>query len=188
MIPDSIELALSDVSMLLESRQFRFAVIGGLCVLVHGEMRMTEDVDLVIAAEPDEAVTLLDGLDETAFQPLLGSEAAAFVYQAYMLPLHHVPTGIIVDVAVGSMGFERQVINRAATTNLGTLRVPVATAEDLILMKLVAARPRDLEDVENIVLAQQELDWDYLLTTGTALQTALSQDLTPQIERLQNRS
>jgi hypothetical protein len=105
-----------------------------------------------------------------------------------MLPLHHVPTGITVDVAVGSMGFERQVVSRAANTNLGTLNVTVATAEDLILMKLVAGRARDLEDVENIVLAQQELDWDYLLTTGSALQAALAQDLIPQTERLQSRS
>lgn len=188
MIPESIELALSDACNLLESRQFPFAVIGGLCVLVHGEMRMTEGVDLVIAAEPDEAVTLLDSLNESEFQPLLGEEAAEFARQAYMLPLHHTPTGITVDVAIGSMGFERQVIHRASTTEFGTLNVPVATAEDLILMKLVAGRARDLEDIENVVLAQADLDWDYLATTGAALQTALSQDLVPLIERLKSRS
>jgi hypothetical protein len=35
---------------------------------MHGELRMTEDVDLVIAVDPDEAVTLLDRLDASEFQ------------------------------------------------------------------------------------------------------------------------
>ena len=38
----------------------------------------------------------------------------------------------------------------------------VASPEDLILLKLVAARPRDIADVMDICLAQGQLDEFYL--------------------------
>lgn len=42
-------------------------------------------------------------------------------------------------------------------------KVPFASAEDLILHKLFAGRPRDLEDAAGVVRRQAlTLDWDYL--------------------------
>lgn len=188
MISAAFEQALSDVSDLLQMARMDFAVIDGLCVLVRGEPRFTQDIDLVIATEPQEAVPLLGLLDQFGFQPLLEDEAEDFMRQAYMLPLHHRTTGLTVDIAIGSMGFERQLIERSESIALGRVSVPMATAEDLILMKLVAGRPRDMDDVAGVVETHPDLDWDYLFETGAGLQRALSQDLIPQIERLQSRS
>ena len=188
MISESFERALADARDLLQAGGFPFAVIGGLCVLVRGEARFTQDIDVVIAAEPQDALILLSHLDESGFQPVLEEDAAEFLMRAYMLPLRHGQTGLTVDIAIGAMGFERQLIQRAEEIRLGSLLLPVATAEDLILMKLIAGRPRDVEDVEGIVLAQLELDWDYLLAVGAGLQSALSQDLVPAIERLRDQA
>ena len=53
----------------------------------------------------------------------------------------------------------------------------MATAEDLMLMRLIAGRPRDADDVDRIVSRQADaLDWDYLMATGGELQEAVSQD------------
>ena len=186
MISESMQQSLADARDLLDACEIRFAVIGGLCAMVRGEPRFTADIDLVISAEPDDAPQLLDAVPHSPFQPLL-ENAAEFVRQAYLLPLYHTRTGITVDVTFGATGFERQLIERAEPASLGTVRVPVATAEDLILMKLIAGRPRDVEDVNGVVLRHSDtLDWDYMLTTGVGLQAAFSQDIIPQLERLQS--
>ena len=184
MISESMQQCLADTRELVDAWGVPFAVIGGLCALLRGEPRFTADIDLVIAAEPDAALHLLDAARHSPFQPLL-EDAAEFARQAYLLPLHHARTGITVDVSFGATGFEQQLIERAELESLGNVRLPVATAEDLILLKLIAGRPRDVEDVNGVVLRHAgTLDWDYMLTTGAGLQAALSQDIIPHLERL----
>jgi len=94
-----------------------------------------------------------------------------------------------VDVAIGLTGFERQLIARASDVRIGHCSIPVATAEDLILLKLLAGRPRDTEDVTAIVLRQgNQIDWDYLVEMGEQLQQAVDQDLMLQLNELRQRS
>lgn len=46
---------------------------------------------------------------------------------------------------------------------IGEAVVPFAGAEDLIIHKLFAGRPRDIEDARGVVRRKGfELDWDYL--------------------------
>ena len=54
-------------------------------------------------------------------------------------------------------------LGRAGTMDLAGTPVPFAAAEDLIIHKLFAARPRDLEDVRGVVLRKGDaLDWAYM--------------------------
>ena len=90
------------------------------------------------------------------------------------------------DIAVGLSGFEQQAIARATAVVLSGVQIPVVTSEDLILMKVLAGRPRDTDDVRNIMLRQgSALDWNYLLETGRQLQQAVDQDLLSELQRLQ---
>ena len=46
--------------------------------------------------------------------------------------------------------------------NLAAIEIHVATPEDLLLMKLMAGRAHDEQDIAGIVsVAGQKLDWDY---------------------------
>ena len=58
---------------------------------------------------------------------------------------------------------ERQAIDRAVEVTLNDVPVPFASPEDLILHKLFSGRPRDIEDIQGVVLMKgNELDWDYI--------------------------
>jgi hypothetical protein len=63
-----------------------------------------------------------------------------------------------VDIALGILPFEEQAIQRAVPREVGGFRLPLPTPEDLIVMKAVAGRPRDLSDIEGILATHTKLD------------------------------
>ncbi len=182
---DGPNSTLADLDDWLRDEYVPYAVIGGIATTVRGEPRFTADVDVVVGIDLDRALRLIDSIERSPFRPLF-TDVAEVVQRAFILPLRHVATGIRVDMAIGLTGFERQLIARATEAQLGGRSVPVATAEDLILLKVLAGRPRDIEDVSRIVLRQgSSLNWSYLMETGEQLQQAVAVDLVPQLRRLQ---
>jgi hypothetical protein len=72
--------------------------------------------------------------------------------------------GSSVDISLGALPFELNMMQRARPTELAPgLTVPCCTAEDLFIMKAFAARPRDWLDAESIVARQRRLDRSYIL-------------------------
>jgi len=73
-------------------------------------------------------------------------------------------SGVGLDVALGGLPFEESAVYRATTFEfLPELSLITCTAEDLIVMKAFAARPKDWLDVEGIIVRQEgHLDWHYV--------------------------
>ena len=69
-------------------------------------------------------------------------------------------------------------------TNIDGVSVPVASPEDVIVMKVLAGRPKDQEDVRSVLRERQSrLDLDYIRDTLGILEQALDQsDLLPAFE------
>lgn len=185
---DPLLQTLADITDFLQSQHLGFALIGGLASTVRGEPRSTLDVDLVVGCDVPRCRELIGALADSAFRPLF-ADVAEVMETAFLLPLVHRQTSIKVDLALGLTGFEQNAIRRAAPVDLGGCLVPVASAEDLILMKTLAGRPRDTDDVAKIVLRQGEaLDWSYVLRTARELEQAIGQDLVAPLERLRRSS
>lgn len=180
---DAIRRTVEDATTLLSARGTGFAVIGGIAVSFRGEPRMTADLDLVAALDVDGALDLLQALPSSKLEPLF-DDVEDVVRSSFIVPLRHRETGIGVDLAVGLSGFERRLIERATEEAVGDTTVPVATAEDLLLMKMLAGRARDVEDARGIVSrAGSSLDWDYVFETARQLQEAVDQDLLSPLRR-----
>ncbi len=181
---DTIQKTLFDIAGLLREREISFAFIGGIAVIFRGEPRFTADVDAVLDLDVPAALGFLESLDPLSFRPLF-PDVHDVVRTSFLLPLRHVKTKIRVDLALGRSGFEQQLIARATDVDVAGITVPVATAEDLVLLKMIAGRPRDTDDTHRIVARQaDQLDWEYLLETGAQLQRALGQDIVPPLQRL----
>ena len=180
---DAIRRTLADIATFLRDEKIPFAVIGGIAVTVRGDPRFTAAVDVVVGIEVDRGIELLDATAASSFRALL-PDAEEILTSAYILPLRHVETGIRVDVAIGLSGFERDMIERAEEIAFEGVSVPVASAEDLLLMKVLAGRPRDLEDAKGIASrCEPTLDWDSILRVGGQLQEATDQDLLAALRR-----
>lgn len=178
---------LADVVRLLQKCNVPHALIGGLAVSARGHSRMTADVDLIMAIDARRAIELVGALADTQFQPLF-ADVQEVIERAYILPLIHRDTKVKVDLSIGVSGFEQQVVRRAEALHVLGTDVAVATAEDLIIMKALAGRPRDDQDLQGMVIAQGAyLDWDYCESTAADLGEALGIDLAARIRALRQQ-
>lgn len=146
----------------LDARRVPFMVIGGQAVLVHGEPRLTQDIDITLGAGPARLPDVVAACEMLGLQPL-PDDVRTFVQQTFVLPASDPDSGIRVDLIFSTTPYEAHAITRAVSIDLGGRRVPFASAEDLILHKLFAARPRDLEDALGVVRRKGDgLDWAYM--------------------------
>jgi predicted nucleotidyltransferase len=146
----------------LTDRGLPFMVIGGQAVLLHGEPRFTADIDITLAASPDRLDDVI-AVCAAAWLTVLPQDAAGFVRQTFVLPAAERQTGMRVDFIFSTTDYEAQAIGRAITVGVGGVDVPFASAEDLLLHKLFAGRPRDLEDASGVVRRKgAQLDWAYV--------------------------
>ncbi|MEQ1829433.1 MAG: hypothetical protein ABL921_25945, partial [Pirellula sp.] len=71
---------------------------------------------------------------------------------------------------------------------IGKTTINVATPEDIIVMKLMASRDKDLGDIDGLIAVHgRELDWDYCLSTARQLDEALATDLAEVLMRIRAR-
>jgi hypothetical protein len=153
---------LAAIAREFEGRAIPFMIIGGQAVLLHGEPRLTQDIDVTLGVGPDSIATVLDAVDSLGLQPL-PDDPTSFARQHYVLPVAESQTRVRVDLIFSTTPYERAAIERAVVVQIVGAPVCFATAEDLILHKLFAGRPRDLEDARGVINRQGEkLDWRYL--------------------------
>lgn len=154
---------LARISGSLEANDVPFMIIGGQAVLVHGEPRLTQDIDVTLGVGPARLPDVLAVCETLGLEPL-PEDVPGFVQRTFVLPAREPETGIRVDLIFSTTAYESQAISRADRIEIAGQGVPFATAEDLILHKLFAGRPRDLEDAAGVVRRKGDaLDWDYIL-------------------------
>jgi hypothetical protein len=150
------------LSTALEARGIPFMVIGGQAVLLHGEPRLTQDIDVTLGLPPERLGEILAACAAAELEPL-PADVTTFVRETFVLPAEDQESGLRIDFIFSTTAYEAQAIARAVAVELSGHAVPFATAEDLLIHKLFAGRPRDIEDARGVLRRKGEhLDWDYL--------------------------
>jgi hypothetical protein len=152
-------------------------------VLVWGRPRLTADVDVTIRLRTEGTVSFRNAMEDAGFR-LRVPDPEAFVARTRVLPFLHVATQLPLDVVLAAPGIEDTFIERAVRVEIEGLSVPVASPEDLIVMKILAGRPKDLEDVRTVLTERlNKLDVAYIRSTLGMIETALGRsDLLPLLE------
>jgi hypothetical protein len=160
----------------------RFFVFGAQAAIVRGVVRATEDVDVTVDLRGADIQTFIEALAREQVS-LRVSNAEEFIAATRVLPMMHLPRGIPVDVVLSGSGFEDDVFERVEIVPIDGVEVPVAALEDLIVMKTLAGRPRDVEDVTAMLVANPAHDVERIRAALRDLETALDQsDLIPGFE------
>jgi hypothetical protein len=166
----------------LDWAQIPYMIIGGQAVQLYGEPRMTRDIDLTLGLSSEGLDRVLKVCGACGLKPL-PAVPAEFVRETMVLPALEERTGIRVDFIFSFTDYERQAIGRSRQVELGGVSVRFASVEDVVIHKLVAGRPRDLEDARSIVVKNPGLDRVYVEEWLGGFDRALDRDITSSFRR-----
>jgi hypothetical protein len=170
--PAALEL-LTALSKVL-SNWGRWYVFGAQAVIAYGVPRLSADVDVTLDLAPQEPERFVRDMESAGFT--LRVQDADFVRRTRVLPFVHVATGMPLDVVLAGSGLEDEFLERARATDLGGFSVPLIDPEDLIIAKLLAGRPKDIEDARGVWrLRGPTLDAERIRRILRLLEGALSQ-------------
>jgi len=152
---------LGAVSEALSALGADFMLIGGLAVGVWGEARSTRDVDMSVRvlAAPDQVRDRLraSGLEVVAGD-IPGAMARGEAVRFERRGRNDDP--VLVDMLFATTPFEIEALERRTSLRVLGIDLPVATPEDLVIFKVIAGRPRDLEDASALAdLHGSAFDW-----------------------------
>ncbi len=67
-----------------------------------------------------------------------------------------------VDLFLAECQFQQELMARRRSTEIDGLMVSIVSPEDLVILKLIANRPRDVADIGDVLFTQGQLDTAYL--------------------------
>lgn len=144
-------------------------VVGGLSSNAYGIPRSTKDADIVLAVEPRRLFEMAEELGPDFVLDGQGSFELVTDTMRYHLRAPSIAFEIELFLLSkdphDQVRFERR--RKVVSRQIGT-EITVPAPEDVIVMKLrwakIAKRPKDTEDVRDVIAVQgdEALDWDYI--------------------------
>ena len=156
-VPATLLAALADLVKWLDDTKMPSMIIGGVAASVLGQPRLTQDVDaLAILPEAHWA----DAVSTAARHGILPriENPLDFARRSRVLLMRHTESGIDIDLTFGRLSFEQTAIDNSEIHDIGDLRMRLPRVEDLLIMKAVARRPKDLQDIEGLLAAHPDAD------------------------------
>ncbi len=176
-----MESLLKRIANALDNLGVGYMIIGGQAVLIYGEPRLTRDIDITIAATPEDLETVLKLAEDLNLRVLV-EDAEEFVKRTWVLPAHDPESGFRVDFIFSWTPYERQAMRRVTVKEIGGYPVKFASPEDLIILKIVSGRPRDFEDVKG-VLRRIKVDESYILHWLGEFSKVVNRDLVEEFRK-----
>ena len=155
---DQVLAALAAVQRVITQMDGQGVIIGGVAANLLGAPRFTTDVDAVVLSSDEGLDALLAIANAEGLTPRI-ADAAAFARRSRVLLLHHAAAEANVDISLGILPFEVEMVENSSLHQVGELMLRLPAPEDLVIMKAVAHRARDYADIEGIVTRHPNLDW-----------------------------
>jgi hypothetical protein len=144
-----------------DSGSIPYMIIGGQAVLLYGEPRLTKDIDITLGVDIDKLDELLNSIEKIGLLPL-PVHIEDFVKKTFVLPAKDIVTSIRVDFIFSKTSYETQAIKNSNKIKIKGSVVRFARLEDVIIHKIFAGRPRDIEDVKSIIIKNPDFDKKYI--------------------------
>ena len=135
---------LLNVCRALNEAGAEYLVIGGMACILHGHIRATTDIDILIPRSKENTERVLAGLSTTGYS--FASEWTPDLILAK--PITVIGDDPAVDIFLVAMTVNyAQAIGRATVVKVGEVAVPLIGIDDLIASKRTG-RPLDAADIE----------------------------------------
>ena len=148
-----------DVFRELDRRGVRYVVVGGVALVLHGAVRLTVDLDLMVNLERANLTEFVRVMEQLGYRPRVPVAASDFIEPnnrarwqrekgmkvfSFFHPSDH---GKLVDVFVDEPISFDEVDAEKTVVEAAGLRIPVASIRHLKQLKSLAGRPQDLADI-----------------------------------------
>jgi len=135
----------------------RGVIIGGIAASLLGAPRYTADLDAVFLLDKKQLPGFLNIAAGLGIEPRI-PDATAFARKNRVLLLRHTASGTNINLSMGILPFEVEMIEQSHLVDLGAIKLRLPTPEDLIILKAVTHSPKDLADIQAIAESHPELD------------------------------
>jgi hypothetical protein len=169
---------------ILEGMGVGYAVGGAVAMAFGGYVRATRDVDVLVLVPAIRSQELADSLASAGFR-MRDEEDRPIPPDVMKMTEASRETGHFrlwwrgtkVEVFVPRVPLQNSILRRRKRVQLTAFSMWITTVEDLVLLKMVFHRAKDLEDVRRLLVANREfLDLPYL-------REWMSKTLEPQVAR-----
>jgi len=149
-------MLLYEITDIFDQNKLKYALVGGYALAMHGLVRATMDVDVVLRLNLNDFETAEKALGEIGLQSRLPIRAQdvikmrkeyienrnliAWSFVDYKNPLRQ--ADILITKDLKDLNVEK--------ITVGARKIAVASLKDLLKMKEAAGRPQDLVDIQNI--------------------------------------
>jgi hypothetical protein len=135
----------------------RGVIIGGIASGFLGKPRLTVDIDAMFLASFTDVPRIIELARAEGIEPRI-QDIVEFAHKSRVLLMRHTESGANIDISLGVLPFEEEMVERSIEHKVASFSVRLPTPEDLIILKAVAHRPKDLLDIASIVENQPNLD------------------------------
>ena len=159
-------------------------VFGAQAVVAYGVPRLSADVDVTLRLTPDTPAAFADAMGAGGFA--LRVSDPEFIERTRVMPFVHTATGMPVDIVLAGSGLEDMFLGRARATDIGGTSVPILDVEDLMIAKVLAGRPKAIDDAQALWRVHgSRLNGQRIRGVLAELEQALAQsDLLPAFDSL----
>lgn len=177
---------LTRLAAIFAARGLRWYLFGAQAVILHGHPRFTADLDITVELGDAPVRPLLDALAEAGFTGKIPLDDE-FIRQTRVIPLIDTRSNLPVDLVLAGPGLEEQFLSRAEPMSVGGGVFPVICLEDLLIVKVLAGRGKDLDDVLALLRVRRgEFRREVIIATLRLLEQAIdSSTLVRQFEALE---
>jgi hypothetical protein len=180
----SLQAALADLTAWLENENIPAVIVGGIAASVLGRPRLTRDIDALVLLPEEAWSRAMESAAKHGIVPRI-PDALGFARRSRVLLMRHTHSAIDLDVILGGLPFEQSAIERATMHTIAGLSVRLPRVEDLLIMKAVARRPKDLEDIRGLLDAHPEADVDEVRSFVSDFATAAGMaDMLDELDKL----
>ncbi|GEM_PF-568380 len=158
-LPQDLRTGLLRLAEVFEAKQLRYTLIGGVATAYRSRPRFTRDLDFLVEIPQVVLPGLLDELQARGFSCSAVDTVRAWAHHHMAELSFH---AIRVDWLKPVLPLFQHVIDKAPIENWLGQALHIASAEGLILTKLIAFRSQDQLDIEGLLAAnrgQLDLPW-----------------------------
>jgi len=135
-----------DILSIFSEKKVKFILVGAYAMAVHGYPRSTMDIDLLVMPDPENALLILQALDD--FGAAIGNLSAEDLQKEDLIfQIGVAPCRIDILTSITGLGFE-DAFARSQLINIEGIPIHVLSIPDLIINKRATGRTKDLADAE----------------------------------------